>query len=1114
MAWPKTGSARGRRILEDDYDDDEDDDAPMAGVGGGSSGGGAGAGGGRGRGGGRGGGLPSDEDDDDEDDDEGEYEDDEDADADGDVEMFSPEQGGDDEEDDEEEDEDDDGQGEEYDEDEDADGEGDDDGDGEDDDDEEDGGDDDDEEDEDADGDDDDLDADGDADDIDAEGEDDDEDEDEEDEDDAEDTATPATTKADTPAPARSEISLATPSKPPVSQRQRVPTGTAHAAEESPLRTSTRAGGLDENYDDDDEEDKEARADPVGPPPKPIRYGKYAPETYVERTKARLSAIRPAEDIFVANSYIIEPSAAAPHVAHVHGFAMSADSTVLLTGGSDGYVRSYDLYKTMNGRQMLTQSVRHAYVEGVVRAGVMTHFWGNDEVPRKMNPALITDELPVSAVHSLACQRDALWGLSGTESGNINLFTVRHASGKIQHVLRRHKAPVSVLALADGDKTLISGSWDRGVHQWDLDTGKVVRSYPGHAGHVSSLSFRPIQQGTRHKRRRTSPGQHRAHDDSSRTLLNDPDTQISISIQAPNAPEADRAEDADEKMDTDGSSGNLATAAPEETSQAEAKGEAQGKGPMSGDVDGKPSPPAAPPDKELETKQIATGSEGGLGLSLDKDGRHTAAAANGSDKAEGDGAKAGAPPGQDDDNDSLFGGSDDEAAQEGAANGPTKPTAGLGPDADADADADGDADADADGDADADADGEADADADGDDDQDADADDDDQPLFTVTQRERAAGIGTPSASTIGLPAGSALARTQSSASLMNTGSPALHGGSLLLPANGTGTGSPGGAVLGGSATPALPSSQTLPPVAPDLNAPQPPPKPRTQTSHLPKPAFGPATAMRGFSDDVSTFSDDILLSTTLAGQVLLWDRRVKSGNGAGGPVGILANGHANTLGISGPQAAHVNGNSASGANGSSTALQRTLSGLSGNWMMGPSSSSMTPYENGRGVRALALPDKTPPWCAAACWSAYGDRIYVGRRNETVDEWDLRMVQGGKAGEVDAELRDDAGLAYHGKQNPRFVRSLKLPVGSGSVSALCAMPNGRHIVCGSFDNVRLWDTEATGAGMPFRIVAGHHGGFVSQMGVDATARFLLVASGDRGWLSGSTEAVLIHEIHTQ
>lgn len=60
-------------------------------------------------------------------------------------------------------------------------------------------------------------------------------------------------------------------------------------------------------------------------------------------------------------------------------------------------------------------------------------------------------------------QSEALWGLTGMESGNINLVTIRHEEGKCHHVLRNHTAPVSVLQITPQETGVISGSWDKSV---------------------------------------------------------------------------------------------------------------------------------------------------------------------------------------------------------------------------------------------------------------------------------------------------------------------------------------------------------------------------------------------------------------------------------------------------------------------------------------------------------------------------------------------------------------------------------------------------------------------------------------------------------------------------
>ena len=71
--------------------------------------------------------------------------------------------------------------------------------------------------------------------------------------------------------------------------------------------------------------------------------------------------------------------------------------------------------------------------------------------------------------------------------------------------------------------------------------------------------------------------------------------------------------------------------------------------------------------------------------------------------------------------------------------------------------------------------------------------------------------------------------------------------------------------------------------------------------------------------------------------------------------------------------------------------------------------------------ATMLAHNVPPWCMNACWSPDGNFIYAGRRNGTVEEYSLHKGLRG------------------------VERSFKLPNGSGPVSAVRAMPNGRHLI---------------------------------------------------------------------
>lgn len=107
-------------------------------------------------------------------------------------------------------------------------------------------------------------------------------------------------------------------------------------------------------------------------------------------------------------------------------------------------------------------------------------------------PSLVDDGPLLSSVYSLAVHREGLWLLSGLESGGINLQSVRHDEGKIISCLREHTSAVSVLNLAQDEKSVLSGSWDKLVIDWDLNTGKPRRTFEGSGGQISALEVRPL----------------------------------------------------------------------------------------------------------------------------------------------------------------------------------------------------------------------------------------------------------------------------------------------------------------------------------------------------------------------------------------------------------------------------------------------------------------------------------------------------------------------------------------------------------------------------------------------------------------------------------------------
>ena len=195
--------------------------------------------------------------------------------------------------------------------------------------------------------------------------------------------------------------------------------------------------------------------------------------------------VRP--EALTASLYDIVPTMAAPQSTSINTVTATPDMRYWFTGGSDCYIRKYDGVATVNGKTLLTVAQRHPFVDSVVKAGVLMSYWDNEE-PTAKSPG---EEPALSPVYSLAVQSQALWMLSGLESGCINLYSVRHDEGKRIAYLQKHKSAVSVLTLAQDEKSVLSGSWDKNVYDWDLNTGQVNRSFEGSGGQISAIEIRP-----------------------------------------------------------------------------------------------------------------------------------------------------------------------------------------------------------------------------------------------------------------------------------------------------------------------------------------------------------------------------------------------------------------------------------------------------------------------------------------------------------------------------------------------------------------------------------------------------------------------------------------------
>jgi len=259
----------------------------------------------------------------------------------------------------------------------------------------------------------------------------------------------------------------------------------------------------DEENDEDDDQDetespsvsrRQSRMSPSQARNPTVTLTSPSPRPASSRAQAKayyMPSVRP--EALTAVTYDIAPTMAAPQGTSINAVAATPDMRWVFSGGQDGYVRMYNWVDTANGKVPLTVAQKHPFVDSVMKAGALTTYWENEDTPLRTPPAQSADEpKDLSSVYSLAVQHQAIWLLSGCESGAINLQTCRHQAGAKIHTLREHTSAVSALQLSLDEQSLLSGSWDKRILDWDLNLGRVKRTFPGSGAQISAIEMRPL----------------------------------------------------------------------------------------------------------------------------------------------------------------------------------------------------------------------------------------------------------------------------------------------------------------------------------------------------------------------------------------------------------------------------------------------------------------------------------------------------------------------------------------------------------------------------------------------------------------------------------------------
>jgi len=92
-------------------------------------------------------------------------------------------------------------------------------------------------------------------------------------------------------------------------------------------------------------------------------------------------------------------------------------------------------------------------------------------------------------VNCVAISPDGKTILSGSDDKTIKRWNLE--TGKELKTFRGHQDYVKSVAFSPDGKTMVSGSDDKTIKWWDLDSGLLIRTLEGHADHVNCIVFRP-----------------------------------------------------------------------------------------------------------------------------------------------------------------------------------------------------------------------------------------------------------------------------------------------------------------------------------------------------------------------------------------------------------------------------------------------------------------------------------------------------------------------------------------------------------------------------------------------------------------------------------------------
>jgi WD40 repeat protein len=199
---------------------------------------------------------------------------------------------------------------------------------------------------------------------------------------------------------------------------------------------------------------------PAGPRPKPhaAHQGPKGAVTAMSFSKSGMTLAAACGDntarLWAVGSRFKERGRLEGHAGVVRGVAYSPDMKLLVTGGEDWMVRTWDLTKTRPTERFVP--------------------WSH-----------------LSAAYSVAFSPDSHTLVSGSQDRVVRFWDLDRPAPRTRNYLKFEVSPVYTVAYSPDGKRVAAGGAHTTVKQWDAIGGKTRASLAGHPSHVFALAYTP-----------------------------------------------------------------------------------------------------------------------------------------------------------------------------------------------------------------------------------------------------------------------------------------------------------------------------------------------------------------------------------------------------------------------------------------------------------------------------------------------------------------------------------------------------------------------------------------------------------------------------------------------